>query len=157
MYTVGIGAKGHRLSGLLEGNLPAGLREKTVLRPLEALPEGMPPDLIVAAPDWGQGAGDRPCRCLLLPGAVGALTGTASAGWVVSYGLDRRDTLTLSSIGQGRLWAALQREIVTLDGTTVERQELPLPCRTGLPPLLALACVGGQLLLGVPPEEVRVL
>ena len=151
MVTVEVWERGSRLAGLLRELLPGTVGEK-----VRIVPAGeRRADLVVLAPGWrgGERAGD--CRCLLVPGNMGGLAGRLHAGWVVSYGLDRRDTLTLSSMERGRLLAALQRELVTLDGTTVEGQEFPLSNGRGLPPVEALVCVGVQLLLGVPPEGVR--
>ena len=66
-----------------------------------------------------------------------------------------RDSLTISSREGGILWAALQRELVTVDGQVVERQEFPLALEPGEGELSALAAAGALLLLGVPPEELR--
>ena len=49
---------------------------------------------------------------------------------------------------------ALQRELVTLEGTVVEQQELVLPFPLEESPLPFLAVAGTLLLLGVPPEEL---
>lgn len=155
MVTVEVWERGKRLSGLLRQLLPGEMREGLRIVPAGELPGEMRPDLVVLAPCWRGGGEGGICRCLLSPGSVGGLTGRFSAGWVVSYGLDRRDTLTLSAMEGGRLCVALQRELVTLDGTTVEGQERPLSNGMGLSPAEALACVGVQLLLGVPPERVR--
>ena len=88
-----------------------------------------------------------PCRVLLLPGTLaGPLAGPRGA---VSYGLGRRDTLTLSSFSRRRPCLALQRELVTLAGTCLEPQELPLPpVSPCLSPALLLAWAGACLLLG---------
>ncbi len=60
-----------------------------------------------------------------------------------------------SSFWEGRrLWAALQRELVTVDGQVVERQEFPLDLERGEEEQSALAVAGALLLLGVPPEEL---
>ena len=154
MYTVEVWEQGNRLSGLLRGLLPETVWRGTVFLPAGRCFGERKPDLAVVSPQWNGGLMAGDCRCLLIPGNVGT-AGGLSAGWVVSYGLDRRDTLTLSAMEPGKLWSALQREIVTLDGTVVEGQEFPLSNRRELPPMEALACVGVQLLLGIPPEGVR--
>ena len=154
MVTVEVWEQGNRLSGLLEECLPGQLKGAAVFLPAGRCFGERKPDLAVVSPQWNGGPMAGDCRCLLIPGNAGK-AGSLSAGWVVSYGLDRRDTLTLSAMEPGRLWAALQREIVTLDGTVVEGQEFPLSNRRELPPMEALACVGVQLLLGIPPEGVR--
>ena len=96
-----------------------------------------------------------PCRAVLLPGEGGGALGELRAASAVSYGLSPRDSLTLSSRERERLWCALQRELVTLDGAVVERQEFPVLPPPGLEPLSALAAAGALLLLGVPPERLR--
>ena len=154
MVAVEVWERGDSLSGLLRALLPADLRGNVRLYPAGRMGEQSRPDLAVVSPYW-RGEASGACRCLLVPGTMGPTAGKMRAGWVVSYGLDRRDTLTLSAMEPGRLCAALQRELVTPDGTTVEGQELPLSNGWELPPMAALACVGAQLLLGVPPEGVR--
>jgi len=74
----------------------------------------------------GDGVGqtlDRPLRCktLLTPGGV--FSSRWQAEQVVSYGLDRRCTLTLSSLEKPVL--CVQRRLDTPLGT-LEEQELPL-------------------------------
>lgn len=147
--TVGVWESGERLSQWGKALLPG-----EILRNLAFLPAaGSCLDLAAVAPQWQKKTAGISCRCLLLPGDA-EIEGI-SADWVVSYGLSRRDTLTLSALGEGRLWVALQRELVTVEGTLLEGQEIPLDNRENLPPLEALFCVGMQLLLGVPPEKVR--
>lgn len=94
----------------------------------------------------------RQCRTVLLPGGMrGEPPQAASA---VSYGASPRDSLTISSREGDVLWAALQRELVTVEGHVVERQEFPLRLEPGEKELPALATAGALLLLGVPPEEL---
>lgn len=95
----------------------------------------------------------RACRTVLLPGGTGE-SGPLRAAGAVSYGASPRDSLTISSREGDRLWAALQREVVTVDGQVVERQEFPVALAPGEEPLPALAAAGALLLLGVPPEEL---
>ena len=91
------------------------------------------------------------CRILLAPGDS---LPEIPAETVITYGLSPRDSLTLSSREGDTLWAALQRELVTVEGRVVERQEFPLALRPGEEELSALAAAGALLLLGVPPEEL---
>ena len=93
----------------------------------------------------------RQCRMALVPGALTVPLRAASA---VSYGASPRDSLTISSREGDRLWVALQREVVTVEGMVVERQEFPVTLPPGEEPLPVLAAAGALLLLGVPPEEV---
>lgn len=94
----------------------------------------------------------RQCRTVLLPGGMGGVPPQAASA--VSYGASPRDSLTVSSREEGVLWAALQRELVTVDGQVVERQEFPLRLEPGAGELPSLAAAGALLLLGVPPEEL---
>lgn len=94
----------------------------------------------------------RQCRTVLLPGEMGGAPLQAASA--VSYGVSPRDSLTISSREGELLWAALQRELVTVDGRVVERQEFPLALGPGEEELSALAAAGALLLLGVPPEEL---
>ena len=94
----------------------------------------------------------RQCRTVLLPGEMGGAPLQAASA--VSYGVSPRDSLTISSREGNILWAALQRELVTVDGQVVERQEFPLALEPGEGELAALAAAGALLLLGVPPEKL---
>lgn len=115
------------------------------------------PALVVVSPRAAAGGtGGIPlpkqCRTVLLPGGMrGEPPQAASA---VSYGASPKDSLTVSSREGDTLWVALQRELVTVDGRVVERQEFPLYLEPGQEELPALAAAGGLLLLGVPPEEL---
>lgn len=112
------------------------------------------PALVVVSPRAAAGGIPLPgrCRTVLLPG--GTRCAPPQAASAVSYGASPRDSLTVSSREGGILWAALQREVVTVDGQVVERQEFPLCLGPGQEELPALAAAGGLLLLGVPPEEL---
>jgi len=95
----------------------------------------------------------RQCRTALLPGGMGGVPPRAASA--VSYGASPRDSLTISSREGDTLWAALQRDLVTVDGHVVERQEFPLTLEPGEGELSALAAAGALLLLGVPPDKLR--
>ena len=94
----------------------------------------------------------RQCRTALLPGGMGGVSPRAASA--VSYGVSPRDSLTISSREGDTLWAALQRELVTVDGQVVDRQEFSLSLEPGEEELSALAAAGALLLLGVPPEKL---
>lgn len=152
MHSIGILAGGAACADLLAQALPPGLWERC--RP--ACTGGMY-DLLVVAPDWPVSRPVPPgltCRALLLPGRLGPLAGDLEAGWVMSYGLTPRDSLTLSSLGQDGLCLALQREVVTLAGRSLEPQETPLRGFAGAEPELVLAWAGVMLLVGVPVERI---
>ena len=52
--------------------------------------------------------------------------GVRGGGQVITCGLDRRDTLTVSSLLQEGGMAALQREMCTLSGQMIQPREVPL-------------------------------
>lgn len=106
-----------------------------------------------AAVGWA-GAGYIHARTVLLCGAAAPLARHLHAASAVSYGPSARDTLTISSLEGSQLCAALQRELVTVQGRVVERQELVLPFDPTSSPLLKLAQVGALLLLGAAPEQL---
>ena len=137
--------------------------ERAILRTLAARGGGMErhvtpshPSLLVVSPGAAARHLELPgaCRTVLLPGDAGDLLGSLRAASAVSYGASPRDSLTISSREGGRLWAALQRELVTVGGQVVERQEFPLTLAPGTKELPALAAAGALLLLGVPPENL---
>ena len=116
--------------------------------PAEAAPDSdilvVSPYCDVTAPEY---AGLR-CRFLLLPGGVRA--GFADAQCVVTYGMGVKNTLTLSSIGEDDCFLALQREVVTVSGGVLDRQEFKVRAAGGADDVLAIN--GALLLLGLPPD-----
>ena len=112
-------------------------------------------DLLVVSPQatgWA-GAATVNCRLVLLPGSAAALTRGMKVEGAVSYGNGPKNTITLSSLEEGKIGIAIQRELVTVEGGVVERQELVLPYRQedGSPEFF-MARVGALLLLGLTPE-----
>lgn len=106
-------------------------------------------DLLVVSPravGWAGGAA-LCCGTVLLPGSAGPLAGSLRAKRAVSYGLNQKDTLTVSSLNGERISVALQRSLIRLDGSVVEEQEIVLPYAGELPELV-LARVGVELLAG---------
>ena len=121
----------------------------------ERVSENHPALLIVSPKAAAKGIElPRQCRTVLLPGEMGGRAVPIRAASAVSYGVSPRDSLTLSSREGDTLWAALQRELVTVDGQVVERQEFPLFLESGREAMPALAVAGALLLLGVSPEEL---
>lgn len=119
----------------------------------------MPLDLLAVSPAAGtegrSGPGGIRCRALLLPGEAGPLARQVCAEYAVSYGTSPKDTLTFSSLEGERICLALQRELVTVEGSVVDRQELVLPFPPEMAPLSYLAAVGVLLLSGVPVEQLE--
>ena len=154
LYTVGIWGRDGAMYERGAAAAPGDARLLRGAHPGEFAGRGL--DLLAAAPDaagWA-GAGMVRCRALLLHGASAPLARGMQAGCAVSYGTSPKDTLTISSLEGSQICLALQRELVTLAGDVVERQELVLPFPPGRSPLLFLAVKGTLLLLGVPPERL---
>lgn len=120
----------------------------------ECVSDGRPALLVVSPRVARKGNVQANCRTVLLPGETGELLPGLQAASAVSYGTGPRDTLTLSSREGERLWAALQREVVTVKGQVVDRQEFPLTVGRGEDARAALAVAGALLLLGVRPEDI---
>lgn len=111
-------------------------------------------DLLVVSPravGWAEEA--LHSETVLLPGLAGPCAGSLRARRAVSYGLNPKDTLTVSSLNGDRICVALQRGLIRLDGEVVEEQEIVLPY-TGELPELVLARVGVKLLVGDEPARI---
>lgn len=114
-----------------------------------ALLAGEEYDLLAVSPravGWA-GAAALHCATVLLPGSAGTLASALRAERAVSYGLNPKDTLTVSSLNGEQISVALQRGLIRLDGEVVEEQEIVLPYSGELPELV-LARVGMELLVG---------
>lgn len=86
-------------------------------------------------------------RLALLPGGNVPLARRVLAASAVSYGLGRQNTLTLSSLTGGSVCLALQRELLTLSGATLDRQEWVLPLDLSRQSPEEFLCLTGALLL----------
>lgn len=124
------------------------LARRLVARFGPAVGEEHRPELLVIGPGVQAVDAMLTCGTVLLPGGQGGLLAHIQAKSAVSYGLSGRDTITLSSRQGQRLWVAVQRELVRLDGTVLERQELAVDVPPGLDTLHTLALTGARLLLG---------
>ena len=120
----------------------------------EQLPGAL--DLLAISPRCGVEEGEPlpTCRLLLLPGDRSTLIRRLRADCVMSYGTSPKDSLTLSSVGEHRLTLSIQRDLVTLTGGTVERQEVSLSPGSGRQPMGLLFRSGLLLLLGILPEQL---
>ena len=132
------------LRALVARTLPAGLAE--------LVPPDRRPGLVVLGPA-PRPFSPVPGGTVLLPGR--AWRGALPAAAAVGYGPSPRDTLTFSSLGEGKLLLSLQREVVALTGRRLDRQELPLPL-LGCP-MTTLAWAGTLLLAGAEPESLAAL
>lgn len=93
------------------------------------------------------------CGVLLTPGQWASNTARAiHADCVVSFGMSGRDTITMSSVADGMPVLALQRELVTLGGDILERQELPIHYMGSASADTLLGVYGSLLILGLPAE-----
>lgn len=159
MGAIGIWEKDEGVLPFVKSRLrAAGLREPELIgasHPAELAAK--PLELLIIAPGatgWA-GAEALSCRMVLLPGSAGPLARAFQAESAVSYGVSPRDTITLSSLEGSQLCVAIQRELVTVSGGVVDRQEIILSLPEGWRSLPYLAAVGSLLLLGVPPEELN--
>lgn len=151
MDTVGIWSNSDALAAKLTGRLGRAYRFVWGDHPACFAPRGdvlSPVELLVVAPDATGLAGLtvlRP-RLALLPGGSAAACRGVRAASAVSYGLGSQNTLTLSSMTGGSVSVALQRELLTLSGKAVERQEWVLPMDSAASAEEFL-CLAGALLL----------
>ena len=101
-------------------------------RSLGQIPTADHPALLVVSPRAAAHGDGRPerCRMALLPGDTTLPGWDLQAASAVSYGSGPKNTLTLSSREGRKLWLALQRELVTIQGQVVD----PLLFRSN-PPL----------------------
>ena len=65
-----------------------------------------------------------------------------------------KDSVTISSLDEGGLVLSLQRELPTLSGRYLERQDIPVRSQEAAPPEDLLAASAALLLLGIPPEAL---
>jgi hypothetical protein len=99
------------------------------------------------------------CKILLLPGdrvTSGTEPGDTDffdAECVVTYGMSPKNTITLSSISEESCVLALQRELITIGGDVLERQEIKI--KGGLRPNSLLAVYGTLLILGYRISDIN--
>lgn len=121
------------------------------------LQSGYCPDLLVIAGERGkrrEQIQSGRCGILLVPGTAADMTAMLRSSCVVSYGMSKKDSVTISSIDKDSLVLSLQRELPTLLGRPLERQDIPIRCFPGAKADEVIASVAALLLLGVPPEEL---
>ena len=159
MKGIGVWERGEGLCDMLREDLKQnGIGRPRLLRgrhPAELAGEEL--DLLVVSPravGWG-GAMRVNCRLMLLPGSAAPMARGLRMEGAVSYGVGPKNTITLSSLNGETICLAVQRELVTVKGSVVERQELVLPYPPGLEnPDLFMARVGALLLCGGMPNEL---
>ncbi len=140
-----------------ESGLCAALASALAAGGIEAvcLPAGaaLPTRLDVAVWGGGGGADIPPCQAAVLSGGHEQLP-APDAACVVTCGLSHQDSLTPSSVVDHDLSLALQREIMTLAGARLERQEILLTRPSFLSLDNTMALTAALLVLGVSPGEV---
>lgn len=110
---------------------------------------GASPDALVLLPG--------PLRALRVPRApVVVMPGdrNADAKQIITYGYSARETLTYSSLDASGPVLAVQREILTVGGARLDRQEIPLQSLGRTDAELALALSGALLFAGLAPEAL---
>ncbi|MDR1736867.1 MAG: hypothetical protein LBR85_08395 [Oscillospiraceae bacterium] len=93
--------------------------------------------------------------CFSSPLVVAPADTQAATAQLITYGMGARETLTYSSISPDGCVLSLQREIVTLRGLRLERQDIPLGCAPGVFGEVLLALAGALLAAGMPPAALN--
>ena len=73
---------------------------------------------------------------------------------VISYGLRKKNTVTVSSLIGERLAVTVQRQIPTANGNVVAEQEFPINITHGENSDKALGIISTLLVLDVPPDKI---
>ena len=145
MFSVSVAEGGsERLRPYLNTCLKKASREGTIDAALCAGPRA---DLLIIPPGAGP-VGIRSDGLLLTVGQD-----SAPGGRSVTCGLGYGDAMTLSSIGRDSAMLALQEDIPTLKGGTLEPQEIPISLEAPAEPEAVLAAAGAMLLLGADTSE----
>lgn len=97
---------------------------------------------------------DVSCAILLVPGRCATrAVKLLSPECIIDYGMSGRDTITLSSIEEKKAVVALQRELITIEKTVLERQEIPIEFSRALLPEQLMVIAGSLLIMGVEAGE----
>jgi peroxiredoxin len=117
----------------------------------------MKKNLYIIPPKWKREDYDKKedCRILLMPDSAGEVLRYFDADCVVSYGMSEKCSVTFSSISDDNAVVSLQRELPTLEGELLERQEIPVSMEEPAEPEAILAAAGALLLLGANPESLK--
>lgn len=113
------------------------LQDKEIV--VERFIEGKSYDAVLLMPDMGTQSFTISCNVLVVPDESSIKNVEAKS--VVSYGMSQRNTVTLSSTQELCKVIALQRDVMSLDGKLILRQEFPLECDFTSYETLALASV----------------
>jgi hypothetical protein len=156
-------AEGESIAGMIAlriRKLPehSGARSLTFLDSA-SLSGGLCPDLLVVSCARAKCRASIPrgrCRMLLIPGTAADLATVFHSDCVVSYGMSKKDSITLSSIEDDTLILTLQRELPALTCRVLERQDIPIQGFPGEKADDVMACAASLLLLGAAPEELGI-
>ncbi len=145
------------IAGTIKLYLAASTSADVRVRRVISAPElaGRPPDILVLAPDAGYDSRNftTPVRCGILILPAGADPENYDADCVVTYGMSPKSSITLSSIGEDECVLAIQRELPTVGGMLMERQEIKVG--GGIAPESLLAVMGALLAAGCTlPEPI---
>ena len=124
--------------------------EKFVLRAAEKSEDvAGSPDVLLVSPGCAAAHVASPVSCgtLVFPGDSKLPAAHFRADSVVTYGMSPRNTVTYSSIAEDSCVIAVQRELKSFHGETVESQELRV--EGGMHPDTLLAVTAAALVLGV--------
>lgn len=147
MELVGVWSEDNALLGRLEGRLGEAYRFLGGRHPADFA--GRDCALLVITPSATglAGVGILSPRLALVPGENLALARRVRARSAVSYGLGGWNTVTLSSLDPTAPALALQREVYTVSGRLIERQEWVLPRDPAQESTEDFLCHMGALLL----------
>lgn len=73
---------------------------------------------------------------------------------VISCGMDARNTVTVSSLSENTLIAALRRTVTDVKGRELEPAEFKIKLSSDVTPFSAMACVTALLLLGSETDKL---
>lgn len=90
------------------------------------------------------------CKILIIPDELFSIP---KADIAISYGMSPKCSITLSSVDKQPI-LAVQREITTLGGKSIEPQEIPLRNDLGLSKYALMASSACLLTLGISPESL---
>ena len=117
---------------------------------------GMAPEILILSPGYAEKTkpDSRPvkCRVLLTPGS--AADEKIEAACAVGYGMSGCNSITLSSIKEDECILTLQRDILTLGGCVLERQDIAVRKDKATDPEELMAAAAALLILGIPPEKI---
>ena len=118
----------------------------------------VPFDLGLFAPEYNANSVSFSAKIVVAPDTLNpSLIQTCALHHVVTYGLCRKNTVTVSSLIDGKLVVSIQRDIVTLSDAHVDEQEFHVGLNNPDAADAVLAVVTSLLLLDVSIEQISAL